>query len=221
MPRTIRDSISGVRARLRAADQPSRAGLVLRYWKMSVYGIYTPQLTTENPTTHTTDQHHVPMDPRAAELMPIHAARLALTRSVTQKAVDPSMGPALRVRIQPPSPLPAARRPPGAARRFLRPASLEGSTCRVSWRMFTRPVWPRGHPSQLTLPSKRRRQVQGPTRHPTSSSSTFRTKLSSASSGSLLSLPLTLSRGPRTSISPEPPQRAERCSSAPRQHGGS
>ena len=38
------------------------------------------------------------MDPRAAELMPIHAARLALTRSVTQKAVDPSMGPALRVR---------------------------------------------------------------------------------------------------------------------------
>ena len=25
------------------------------------------------------------MDPRAAELMPIHAARLALTRSVTQK----------------------------------------------------------------------------------------------------------------------------------------
>ncbi len=30
--------------------------------------------------------------------MPIHAARLALTRSVTQKAVDPSMGPALRVR---------------------------------------------------------------------------------------------------------------------------
>ena len=33
-------------------------------------------LTTESPTTHTTDQHHVPMDPpRAAELMPIHAAR--------------------------------------------------------------------------------------------------------------------------------------------------
>ena len=31
--------------------------------------------------------------------MPIHAARLALTRSVTQKAVDPSMGPALRVRL--------------------------------------------------------------------------------------------------------------------------
>ena len=93
MPRTIRDSISGVRARLRAADQPSRAGLVLRYWKMSVYGIYTPQLTTENPTTHTTDQHHVPMDPRAAELMPIHAARLALTRSVTQKAVDPPYPP--------------------------------------------------------------------------------------------------------------------------------
>ena len=38
-----------------------------------------PPLTTESPTTHTTDQHHVPMDPRAAELMPIHAARLALT----------------------------------------------------------------------------------------------------------------------------------------------
>ena len=56
-------------------------------------------LTTESPTTHTTDQHHVPIDPRAAELMPIHAARLALTRSVTQKAVDPSMGPALRVRL--------------------------------------------------------------------------------------------------------------------------
>ena len=59
----------------------------------------TPPLTTESPTTHTTDQHHVPMDPRAAELMPSHAARLALTRSVTQKAVDPSMGPALRVRL--------------------------------------------------------------------------------------------------------------------------
>ena len=44
-------------------------------------GGYTPPLTTESPTTHTTDQHHVPMDPRAAELMPIHAARLALTRS--------------------------------------------------------------------------------------------------------------------------------------------
>ena len=39
-------------------------------------------LTTESPTTHTTDQHHVPIDPRAAELMHIHAARLALTRSV-------------------------------------------------------------------------------------------------------------------------------------------
>ena len=39
------------------------------------------------------------MDPRAAELMPIHVARLALTRSVTQKAVDPSMGPALRIRL--------------------------------------------------------------------------------------------------------------------------
>ena len=38
--------------------------------------------------------------------MPIHAARLALTRSVTQKAVDPSMGPALRVRA-----LRHARRP--------------------------------------------------------------------------------------------------------------
>ena len=60
---------------------------------------FPPPLTTESPTTHTTDQHHVPMDPRAAELMPIHAARLALTRSVTQKAVDPSMGPALRVRL--------------------------------------------------------------------------------------------------------------------------
>ena len=34
----------------------------------------TPPLTTESPTTHTTDQHHVPIDPRAAELMPIHAA---------------------------------------------------------------------------------------------------------------------------------------------------
>ena len=45
----------------------------------------TPPLTTESPTTHTTDQHHVPIDPRAAELMPIHAARLARTRSVTQK----------------------------------------------------------------------------------------------------------------------------------------
>ena len=33
------------------------------------------------------------MDPRAAELMPIHAARLALTRSVTQKAVDPPYPP--------------------------------------------------------------------------------------------------------------------------------
>ena len=64
--------------------------------------IYPPPLTTESPTTHTTDQHHVPIDPRAAELMPIHAARLALTRSVTQKAVDPSMGPALRVRLYPP-----------------------------------------------------------------------------------------------------------------------
>ena len=53
--------------------------------------------------THTTDQHHVPIDPRAAELMPIHAARLALTRSVTQKAVDPSMGLAQpRVRLTPP-----------------------------------------------------------------------------------------------------------------------
>ena len=50
-----------------------------------------PPLTTESPTTHTTDQHHVPIDPRAAELMPIHAARLALTRSVTQEAVDPSI----------------------------------------------------------------------------------------------------------------------------------
>ena len=30
-----------------------------------------PPLTTESPTTHTTDQHHVPIDPRAAELMPI------------------------------------------------------------------------------------------------------------------------------------------------------
>jgi len=49
-------------------------------------GFSPPPLTTESPTTHTTDQHHVvPMDPRAAELMPIHAARLALTRSVTQK----------------------------------------------------------------------------------------------------------------------------------------
>ena len=38
--------------------------------------------------------------------MPIHAARLALTRSVTQKAVAPSMGPALRVRA-----LRHARRP--------------------------------------------------------------------------------------------------------------
>ena len=54
--------------------------------------IYLPPLTTESPTTHTTDQHHVPMDPRAAQLMPIHAARLALTRSVThvtQKFTSP------------------------------------------------------------------------------------------------------------------------------------
>ena len=50
---------------------------------------HTHTLTTESPTTHTTDQHHVPMDPRAAELMPIHAARLALTRSVTQTALSP------------------------------------------------------------------------------------------------------------------------------------
>ena len=64
-------------------------------WQRQKKELYTrvppPPLTTESPTTHTTDQHHVPIDPRAAELMPIHAARLALTRSVTQKAVDPSI----------------------------------------------------------------------------------------------------------------------------------
>ena len=42
--------------------------------------------------------------------MPIHAARLALTRSVTQKAVDPSMGPALRVLVSFPMLPPLLRR---------------------------------------------------------------------------------------------------------------
>ena len=63
----------------------------LMYFQPVRVRFYSPPLTTESPTTYTTDQHHVPIDPRAAELMPIHAARLALTRSVTQEAVDPSI----------------------------------------------------------------------------------------------------------------------------------
>ena len=100
----IAAQVAGVRARLATAERararprgaPAPAGV--------------RALTTESPTTHTTDQHHVPIDPRAAELMPIHAARLALTRSVTQKAVDPSMGPALRVLVSFPMLPPLLRR---------------------------------------------------------------------------------------------------------------
>ena len=91
--------------------------------------------------------------------MPIHAARLALTRSVTQKAVDPSMGPALRVRA-----LRHARRPraltrgrPGAPGR---PGT--GRSRRTARRKALSPASPRS----CTKPSPRRTSPR-PTKAPT------------------------------------------------------
>ena len=121
-----------------------RGGGVTGCGRRKSHPLSTPPLTTESPTTHTTDQHHVPMDPRAAELMPIHAARLALTRSVTQKAVDPSMGPALRVRLT--ARAASAR---AYARSARRPALAPYKTCE-----------PEGHPAQILLDHVRARPVR-------------------------------------------------------------